>query len=69
MLNTFSVATFSPCVGQVFHAQFGDTVRAELALVEASPLGTDTDTRRARAPFRLMFRGPAGVVAPQAVFT
>lgn len=69
MLNTLSVATFSPLVGQVFRAQFVDSVRAELTLVEASPLGTDTDPRRARAPFRLMFRGPAGVVAPQAIYS
>ena len=66
MLNTVTVRTFEPLVGQAFRVTLDDTTHGELMLVEASLLGTDA--RRVRAPFRLMFRGPAGRVAPQAIY-
>jgi hypothetical protein len=69
MLNTLSVSTFEPLVGQSFRARFDGTSITEIALVEVSPMESDADARRARSPFRLMFRGPAGRVAPQAIYT
>ncbi|MEP6491706.1 MAG: hypothetical protein ABJF01_03455 [bacterium] len=69
MLNTLSVATFEPHVGQQFRMQLAAASHVEVTLVEASPLATDGDARRQRAPFRLIFRGPASQVASQAIYS
>jgi hypothetical protein len=69
MLNTFSVTTFQPHVGQTFRLRLAESASVDLTLVEASPLGTDADTRRLRAPFRLIFRGSMGRAPRQAIYT
>jgi hypothetical protein len=68
MLNTFSAETFQPFIGQAFRVRFSDGAATEITLVEVSATDTDTDPRRLRPPFRLVFTGPAGRAAPQAIY-
>jgi hypothetical protein len=68
MLNTLTVALFEPYVGQIFRVRVPDASAIELTLTEASALTTDDDSRRQRAPFRLVFRDPSRSIAHQAIY-
>ena len=67
MLETFTLATFQPLVGQTFRAVIGDAGITELTLTDASLTTGDSDSRRKRDPFRLGFLAPAGSPALQGV--
>ena len=62
------LAAFSPYVGQVFRLALEAGEEAELELVEAEPLKAYEGAPR-QDPFCLLFRGPAGVDLPQAMYT
>ena len=64
MLETFTVATFTPLVGEVFEVEAGDEPAVELRLVEATVLGPGVG----RDQFSLVFRGPPGPVMPQSIY-
>ncbi|HEY4129032.1 MAG TPA: hypothetical protein VGM50_00325 [Gemmatimonadaceae bacterium] len=68
MLDTFTVATFEPHIGATFRARLPDATSIDLTLVEASSLAADSDARRQRAPFRLIFRDPARRIARQGIY-
>lgn len=68
MLESLTAENFQPLVGQSFRVRFAEFEVAELALVEASAIGADTDPQRTRTPFRLLFRGTPGRVAQQAIY-
>jgi hypothetical protein len=68
MLNTFTVETFEPHVGTTFLVRLSDASPIELTLIEASRLTNDNDTRRQRAPFRLIFRDPERRVVQQGTY-
>jgi hypothetical protein len=68
MLNTLTVATFEPHVGEQFRMRLADAPAVDVTLVEASPLVTDGDARRLRAPFRLTFRAPFDGAPRQAIY-
>jgi hypothetical protein len=68
MLNTLTVASFEPHIGQTFRIRLPDARTIELTLTEASVLSTDDDSRRQRAPFRLIFRDPSRSITYQAIY-
>jgi hypothetical protein len=68
MLNTFTVASFAPHLGETFRVRLPDASAIEVTLTEASVLTSDDDSRRQRAPFRLTFRDPSRRIAQQAIY-
>lgn len=66
MLETFTVETFSGLVGDIFRLQVDGEQGFDTELIEATPLGPALD--QARAPFSLVFRGPAGILVPQRIY-
>ena len=68
MLDTLTVATFEPHLGDQFQMRFADAPAVDVTLVEASSLVTDNDTRRRRAPFRLIFKAPVEATPLQAIY-
>ena len=71
MLGSLTVENFAPHVGSTFTAKLEGTDHIELQLVEARPVGPATQPLPAgagRAPFSLIFRGPAHPVLPQRIY-
>lgn len=65
MLETFTLATFEPHVGEPFSIHHGEGVEPLAAtLVSVESLGSATDGRE---PFSIVFRGPAAVVLGQGI--
>lgn len=72
MLETFTVATFSPHVGGTFRVPYDSSSAVELTLALAEEFGTESarEWREAsgRAPFTLTFVGPTGIFLPQGIY-
>ncbi|MEO8624257.1 MAG: hypothetical protein ABI625_24465 [bacterium] len=68
MLDTFTHETFAPLLGKPFAVLVGNDRFMPAHLVEVRQLALDGDKRRKRAPFALVFRGPAGGVLPQDIY-
>lgn len=68
MLDTLTLATFQPLVGQPFAVFVDDERYMPAHLVAAHPLATDGDSRRKRTPFTLVFRGPSDGRLPQRMY-
>ena len=68
MVEDFTIETFAGRVGEPFRVQpdSGDALEAEL--VEATQLAPPREAG-ARAPFSLVFRGPAEPLLPQRIYT
>ncbi len=64
MLETFSLQTFSGHVNETFTVTPAEGVPVELRLVEATSLG-ESPGPGGRAPFSLIFAGPADTPLPQ----
>jgi hypothetical protein len=65
MLDTLTLETFKPLVGRPFAVVVDEDRFMPAHLVAVQPLATDSDSRRRRDPFTLVFRGPAGGHLPQ----
>jgi len=66
-LADLTLARLAPLVGSAFSVALDDPWNLRLVLSEASPLAKETSFAGAfRAPFRLIFDGPAQPVHPQA---
>lgn len=67
MLERFTVETFVDRISEVFVVAGGDGTEGELQLelIECERLG---DGQRQRAPFSLIFRGPAEPILPQRTY-
>jgi hypothetical protein len=65
MLDTLTLETFQPLLGAPFAVIVDDERFMPAQLVAAEPLAGDSDSRRKRQPFTLIFRGPAGGHLPQ----
>lgn len=59
---------FTPRVGERFTARDAQGGALALELVAAVPTAAGADERRPRAPFSLLFHGPAEPVWPQAIY-
>ena len=61
---TFTVTTFTPYLGEVFRLGRAEAGGVETQLIEAQSHGGGAG----REQFSLVFRGPADVVLPQAIY-
>lgn len=68
MLDTATLQTFSPHLGDSFLLRVNAPEPVAVTLVEAVGTTTDDDDRRKRAPFSLVFRGPANAVFSQGIY-
>ena len=69
MLETFTLATFAPHQGDTFQVPLSEGVSLAMTLNEATPLGAVTTPPGARrAPFSLVFLGPAAPLLPQRIY-
>jgi len=66
MLENLQQADFQKHLTETFRIQLQDS-ELDLQLVEVSPMG-QTSGHRARAPFSLIFRGPANLLLDQGTY-
>jgi hypothetical protein len=71
-LETFTLATFAPRLGETFRIRADAQTLLDLVLVEATdlsgPAGAGGAERRPRAPFSIVFRGPPAPLLPQRIY-
>lgn len=68
MLESLTISDFAPRVGERFRiGATEDGAGHDAELVEVTPVG-DGGGPSGRAPFSLVFRGPAGAVLPQRIY-
>ena len=78
MLDTATVDTFTPAVGDTFPLDLGESGKLSLELTAAKPLEvpeaalpegvTPEPEEDRRAPFALTFRGPGDPLLPQGIY-
>jgi hypothetical protein len=68
MLETFTIETFLPHVGQPFCVIVDDQYQVVTLLSEVSPWGHEEAARRPRMPFSLTFHAKPDAVIPQAIY-
>jgi hypothetical protein len=68
MLDTVTVDTFAPYVGETFVLQISDDERIEVKLVAAERVGKRPAAGPHREPFSLLFRPPRGQVPRQQIY-
>jgi hypothetical protein len=72
MLETFTVATFSPHVGDKFRVSHDPSSPLELTLTSAEVLGHESakewSKSSGREPFALIFVGPGQLFLPQGMY-
>lgn len=68
MLETFTIETFTPRLGELFTLVVDESVRIPLKLTEVSPWGPEASRGRSRVPFSLVFHTVPEAVAPQAIY-
>lgn len=66
-MSDLKLESFTPHVGSTFSVAT-DGLPLELTLAEASPAGVGEIPSGVRAPFSLLFRGPAGPILPQSIY-
>ena len=68
MLETFTIDTFKPRVGELFRVIVDEKWELRTQLTEVSTWGDETAAGRARVPFTLVFHGPREAHIPQAIY-
>jgi hypothetical protein len=71
VLDRLTANSFTPAVGETFALDAGEAGRLELELLESrlhDPDAPAEDEGGRRAPFSLVFRGPADPVLPQRIY-
>lgn len=71
MLDSLTAASFAPAVGETFLLDAGDAGRLALELLESrlhDPDAPAKDASGTRAPFSLLFRGPADPILSQRIY-
>jgi hypothetical protein len=71
VLDALTVDAFASAVGEVFVLEDEHAGRLELELLEAraiDPGAPATDAGATRAPFSILFRGPAEPMLPQRIY-
>lgn len=68
MIETANVETFSPHLGEQFFLHIPGFAPVGVTLIEATGTVSDNDPRRSRAPFSLLFRGPANTTFTQGTY-
>ena len=71
MLETFTLATFQPLVGERFQIA-ADQSPIDVVLAEANAPAAggelESESGRVRAPFSIVFRGPLEPILPQRIY-
>lgn len=68
MLETFTMETFQPRLGELFTIVVDEENRLPTKLTEVSPWGPGAAAGRDRTPFSLIFHTVPGAVLPQAIY-
>ena len=69
MLESLTLETFAPRIGERFRLSADAGHSLEVTLVEATALGTASRSQAARrAPFSVVFLGPAAPLWPQRIY-
>jgi hypothetical protein len=72
MLETLTIETFAPHVGETFRMLVGAGQVIELELLQVTPVAVrmadGTEATQGRRPFSLLFRGPANPLATQRMY-
>ena len=69
MLETFTLETFQPRLGELFHIVIDDENRLPTKLTEVFPWGPGAAAGRDRVPFSLVFHTvPQSPVLPQQIY-
>jgi hypothetical protein len=66
MLESLTLETFAPRIGERFRISTGEGHTIDATLIEATPLGASRGG--GRPPFSLVFLGPAAPVWPQRIY-
>jgi hypothetical protein len=67
MLDTVTIDTFRPHLGEIFRVIVGDE-QMRVKLTEVSPWGPEASKGRPRVPFSLVFHTVPEAVVPQAIY-
>lgn len=68
MLDTLTLASFEPLVGQTFEAVLDADVVVPLTMFQATALKSYEYPGQSRAPFQLRFKGPATHFLQQQIY-
>ncbi|HEY7770309.1 DUF6916 family protein [Longimicrobium sp.] len=68
MLDTFTIETFRPRLGELFHLVVGDQ-RLPTKLTDVFPWGAGGGDERARVPFSLIFHTIPEAIVPQGTYS
>jgi hypothetical protein len=68
MLDTFTIETFTPRVGEAFRIVVDEQLQIETQLSEVHPWGPGAAKNRPRAPFSLVFHADPRTVVPQQIY-
>lgn len=69
MLESLTLETFAPRIGERFRLSADAGQAVEVTLIEATPLGAAARSQAARrTPFSVVFLGPAAPVWPQHIY-
>ncbi len=67
MLDTVTIDTFKPHLGEIFRVIVGDE-QMRVKLTEVSPWGPEASKGRPRVPFSLIFHTVPEAMVPQAIY-
>lgn len=67
MLETFTIDTFRPHLGEIFRVIVGDE-QMRVKLTEVTPWGPEASKGRPRVPFSLVFHTLPEAIVPQAIY-
>jgi hypothetical protein len=68
MLETCTMETFRPHIGETFRIIVDDERQLHVALTSVHPWGPEAGKGRSRAPFSLIFHGAADSFLPQRIY-
>jgi hypothetical protein len=68
MLDTFTIETFQPRLGELFHIVVDEETRLPTKLTEVFPWGPGASANRPRVPFSLVFHTLPQAVLPQQMY-
>lgn len=68
MLDTFTIETFQPRLGELFTVVVDEENRLPVKLTEVYPWGPGAAAGRDRTPFSLIFHTIPAAVLPQAIY-
>lgn len=69
MLDTLTLSSFEPLVGQVFEMALDDGTILPMTLFQATALKAYEYPGRIRAPFQIRFKGTSSVLLEQRIYT